>query len=351
MYEEIMNNTDQQSNRYKVNQVLVCVVAIWLVIALAVIGCDWFNFKKSEKEIDKVTLGVETSLLPAAVWVAENKGYFKDEGLDLDIKAFESGRLSFLAMLEGKVDISTVAPTPIMFSSFKRQDFRIFATFVYSYDDVKVIARKDKGINTGADLKGNRVGTPAGTTGQFVLSAFLTDSGLHPSEVQEVDINPSDLPDALKNNRVDAIVIWEPHAYNARQLLQGKVIRLPSSEVYKETFNFMVMKDFANDNPKVLKKFLRAIDKATIFIKSHKQKSQAIVAERLKLDKKVMTALWDDFVFQLSLDQSLLITLEDEARWAIKSRLTDTTEVPNYLNYIYMDALEEVKSESVTIIR
>ena len=317
---------------------------ILVLIGISVGGCS--------QQREKVTLGVETSLLPAAVWVAENKGYFQEEGLDLTIKEFASGRLSFLAMLKGEgTDISTVAPTPIMFSSFDRQDFSIFATFVYSYEDVKVIAHRGKGITTAADLVGKRIGTPAGTTGQFFVEVFLTRTQLSPSEVEVIDISPSELPDALKNSRVDAIVIWEPHAYNAQKLLGQNAVRLPSSDVYRETFNFMVMKDFAQAHPEVLNKFLRAIDKATDFIGKHKEDSQMIVAERLKLDKEVMTTLWDDFIFEISLDQSLLVTIEAEARWAINNKLTDKIEVPNYLDYIHFDALEEVKPEAVGIIR
>jgi NitT/TauT family transport system substrate-binding protein len=47
----------------------------------------------------------------------------------------------------------------------------------------------------------------------------------------------------------------------------------------------------------------------------------------------------------------MLILLEDQARWRIEQGLTDATEVPNYLSFIYLDALEEVKPEAVTIIR
>ncbi len=43
--------------------------------------------------------------------------------------------------------------------------------------------------------------------------------------------------------------------------------------------------------------------------------------------------------------------MEDEARWAMKEGLTDKKEVPNYLDFIFMDALELVKPEAVTIIR
>ena len=334
------------------------IIAVGIVVVVALGIGIWLvqrQLSPSPKytgPIEKAVLGVEVGMLPAAVWVAENKGYFIEEGLDLTIKGFDSGRLSLLAMLNDRsVDISTVAPTPIMFNSFSRQDFLIFATFVYSDDDIKVIARKDKGINTVEDLKGKKIGTPAGTTGQFFLGAFLTYNGLPASEVEVVDISPSQLPTALESNEVDAIVIWEPHGYNAQQLLQDKVTRLPSSEVYRTTFNFVVMRDFALDHPEVLKRFLLAIDRATTFIKNNKEESQELIAKRLKIDREVIAALWDDFVFEISLDQALILTLEDEARWAIKNNLTNESTAPNYLNYIYFDALEAVKPEVVTIIR
>ncbi|MFC2047119.1 ABC transporter substrate-binding protein [Chloroflexota bacterium] len=326
------------------------VIAIVVVIGVLVSGCQ----EKPEKpeQFEKVTLGVESGLLSASVWVAENKGYFEEEGLDLTIEEFDSGKSSFFAMLEGKgIDISTVAPTPIMFSSFDRQDFYIFATFAYAYEDIKVIAHRGKGITATADLKGKKIGTPAGTTGQFVTETFLIHNGLSSSDVEVIDIGSSELPDALNNHRVDAIVIWEPHAYNAQNLLGQDAVRLPSSDIYRTTFNFMIMKDFAQAHPEALIKFLRAIDRATEFIAKYEEESQDIVAERLKLDKEVMAVLWDDVIMEIFLDQSLLVTTEAEARWAIKNKLTDKTEVPNYLDYIYYDALEEVKPEAVGIIR
>ena len=340
-------------NRYKKNQLFVYTIVVCSVIAFAAIGCDWLGSEKPKKEMDKVTLGVETSLLPAAVWVAENKGYFKDEGLDLNIKGFDSGRLSLVAMLEGdeEIDISAAAPTPIMFSSFDRKDFSIFATFAYAYEDIKVIAKKERGINTAIDLKGKKIGTAMGTTGQFFTETYLMHNSVSPGDVEMVDIAPSDLPDALNNGDVDAIVIWEPHGSSARKLLGDNAIRLPSSDVYKTTFNFLTMKDFTKENPEALKKFLKAIDRAITFIHNNKEKAQVIVAKRLNLKKEITALHWDEFTFEISLDQSLLINIEDEARWAIKNGLTDKTEAPNYLDYIYIDALDEVKPEAVTIIR
>jgi NitT/TauT family transport system substrate-binding protein len=297
-------------------------------------GCDQKNAKNS-LELEKLTLGVESSLLPTAVWVAEDKGLFKKEGLDLTIKEFGSGRLSFLAMLKGDqgINISTVAPTPIMFESFDRKDFSIFATFAYSYSDVKVIARRDQGIQAAIDLKGKTIGTPAGTTGQFFTEAFLIYNGIPSSDVEVIDTASKDLPDAFK----------------AKRLLGDRAVSLESSGVYKETFNFMVMNDYAKSHSEALRRFLKAIEKATEFTKSNKKEAQAIVVKRLNLEEATTAAIWDDFIFEVSLDQSLVMTLEDEARWAINSKLTDIEEVPNYIDYIDMSALQEVNPEAVSL--
>ena len=329
---------------------------IAIIIAVTVVGLGIGIFKRPPKytgPVEKVTLGVESSLLPAAVWVAENKGYFQEQGLDLTIKQFDSGRLSLLAMLKGDegIDISAAAPTPIMFNSFVRQDFSIFATFAYAYEDIKVIARKDKGINTTTDLKGKKIGTPMGTTGQFFTETFLIYNSLSSDDVEMVDITPSDLPDALNNDQVDVIIIWEPHGTTAMKLLRDNAIRLPSSDVYKTTFNFLIMKDFARENPKVLKKFLRAINKGITFIINNKEEAQAITAKRLNLEKEDVALHWDEFTFALSLDQSLFLSIESEAKWAIKRELTDATNIPNYLDFIYIDALEAVKPDAMTIIK
>ncbi|MEE9594876.1 MAG: hypothetical protein V3V92_05695, partial [Candidatus Hydrothermarchaeales archaeon] len=59
---------------------------------------------------------------------------------------------------------------------------------------------------------------------------------------------------------------------------------------------------------------------------------------------------WPKQEYAVKLPQAMLILFEDQARWRIKNNLTDKTRVPNYLDYIYLDALEEVKPGAVTII-
>jgi len=144
---------------------------------------------------------------------------------------------------------------------------------------------------------------------------------------------------------VDAICKWEPHIINARKLLGKQALILPVVDIYREDFYFVA------NSPETLKRFLKAIEKGEEFIQKDREGAINIVSERLKLDKELTVLIWDEFNFRLVLDQSIIISLEDEARWAIREELVDEEEVPDYLDFIYIDALEEVKPEAVTIIR
>jgi sulfonate transport system substrate-binding protein len=225
-------------------------IGIVVIILIGIFVSSYFLFFQDDSPekfigpVEKLTLGAETSLLTAAIWVAEEKGYFGEQNLDVKIEEFDSGKASLIAMLEGNkgIDISTAAPTPIMFNSFKRDDFYTFSTFVSSTEDVKVIARKDSGIRAAKDLVGKKVGIVKGSTSQFFLSAFLILRNLKDSDVETVDFTPYELPKALNDNKVDAIVIWEPHGYKTLQILGDNALQLSNSEVYDETFNFLVMR-------------------------------------------------------------------------------------------------------------
>jgi len=59
---------------------------------------------------------------------------------------------------------------------------------------------------------------------------------------------------------------------------------------------------------------------------------------------------WKKQVYAVELAQSLLLRLEDEARWKIENQYVHDKEVPNYLNAIVMDRLKQVNPESITII-
>jgi len=315
-----------------------------LMVLLA--GCS----PNPPEKIEKIVLGAETVPHSSPVWIAENKGYFREQGLNVEIKEFESGRTALRSMLSAEgIDIVTAAQTPVVFNSFSRNDYAIVGGMVYSEDDIKMLARTDRGIHSVADLKGKLVGMTAGSSGHFFLGFFMAYYQMRASDVKTFDMEPAHLTQALIEGRVDAIATWEPHIYNARKGLGDKVFLLSSGGIYRTDFYFVARKEFIDNKFGALKRFLIAIEKAEEFIRKNNKEAADIVAQRLKMDKEILNETWDSFQFALFLDQSILTSLEDEARWAIRSRLTDATKVPNYLDYIHTDALKAAKPEAVSI--
>jgi len=89
-------------------------------------------------------------------------------------------------MLRDEADISTPATTPPVFRSFNRDDYAIFVTYATTYEGVKIIARKGRGITRTSDLKGKRIGIVAGTISQLLLDSVLVFNKILVNEVTTI---------------------------------------------------------------------------------------------------------------------------------------------------------------------
>jgi len=95
---------------------------------------------------------------------------------------------------------------------------------------------------------------------------------------------------------------------------------------------------------------MKSVLEAEDYIKDNSEESKEFVKDKFDYEPDYMDYSWPNQEFIVILSQAMLILFEDQARWRIKNKLTDATEVPNYLNYIYCDTLEAVKPEACTII-
>jgi len=97
--------------------------------------------------------------------------------------------------------------------------------------------------------------------------------------------------------------------------------------------------------------FLSSMVQAEGFINRCPDEAKASLKRRLGYSDDQVSRAWSQNQIELSLDQSLILTMEDEARWLISNNLTTEKTVPNFLDYIYDDALKAVKPEAVKIVR
>ena len=96
---------------------------------------------------------------------------------------------------------------------------------------------------------------------------------------------------------------------------------------------------------------LRALVRAEAFVRENPAEAQKNVADFSGVDIGIVRDIWADASFTVSLDQALILALEDESRWAIDAGLIGARKVPNYLDFIYFDGLKSVKPGAVRILR
>ena len=108
--------------------------------------------------------------------------------------------------------------------------------------------------------------------------------------------------------------------------------------------------DWIARNPDLAERYLRSLDMAADYTVTHPAGSQVIIQKQLNLSDEYMTDIWPGNHFSLSLDQSLVLAMEDESRWMIANNMTNATTVPDFGKYVYSNDLEAVKPGSVNII-
>jgi NitT/TauT family transport system substrate-binding protein len=281
--------------------------------------------------------------------VAYHKGYFAAQGLDVQIKEYTSGKVVVDDMLASKLNVAISTSLPLATYSFDRNDFRIIASMARLGNDNQVIARMDAGIGSIRDLKGKRVGVTRGTMPQFTLHLFLAQEGMSERDLTLVYADADKLMAMLKSGEIDAACLLRAKVDQVKAEL-GKAIVINDDALYKINGFVSVRADYVQKNPQIIERFLRACIQAEDFVLNNKDEAVAIYADHFKLDKKQVLDSLKNSSFHVNLDQALLIDLEAKASWMIDEQFTDKKEMPNYLDFIYLDSMKKMDPERVSLI-
>ncbi len=319
-----------------------------IVIGISVSGCQ----KQPEEytgPVEKVTLAAYAGETGALVYVAEDQGYFEKNGLEVTIKDYESGKAATNILIAGEADIATAADDVFISNALDHADLRVFGT-VATAEVTGLIARKDKGILTINDLIGKKVGVTKNTGCEIALASFLLDNDFSINEVELVDLKPSEILEAISNGDIDAAVTWDPNVYNIKKELGDNAVNWGNIQ---ESFYFVLItkKEWLENNPAAAERFMKSVLEAEDYIKDNSEEAKEFIKNRFDYEQDYIDYSWPKQEFAVVLEQGMLIWFESITRWRIKNNLVDATEVPNYLNYIYIDALNEVKPEAISIIR
>ena len=129
----------------------------------------------------KITLFGQPSVNNDAIWMAFEKGFFKEEGLDVTYRLFPSGTTAFQTFQTGQGDIVLSGDLPsVQYFERVKGDYRTIAVMERDTKGYVVVARKE--ISKPQDLVGKTVATRVGSTGSWFISEYLQKNGIDPTE-------------------------------------------------------------------------------------------------------------------------------------------------------------------------
>lgn len=344
---------EASASRRRLRLLATVVTAVGVVLALGI----WLSREDADQQQtaavnEPVILGLAMQPSSALTIIALERGYFSSEGLDIRAREYVSGKRALVdGLFSGAVDMVTAAEVPVVFASFKRTDFAIIATTWSANNVNRIIARKDHGIAKPADLRGKRIATQGRSAVHFFLHLFLLKHGLSEALVDQSFMKAEELPGALARGEIDAFSMREPYISMARSTLDDEALTFAEPGLYTQMETFAVSRKIVDQRPQIVEKLLRALLGAEEFAEHRREEAIGIVARNLGVDKAAINALWPEVELRVSLEQSLLLALEDEARWAISHELTEQGAVPNYLDLIFLEGMQTVAPERVTVIR
>jgi len=172
-------------------------------------------FAQGAPEKTKVTLGVggKPLLYYLPLTIAERKGFFKEQGLEVEINDFGGGAKSLQALIGGSVDVVTGAYEHTIRMQAKGQDI-VALTELGRFPAIVIAVKKDKAgqVKSPADFKGLKIGVTApGSSTALTTQYAMVKAGLKPTDAALIGVGSgASAVAAMKNGEIDVIAHLDP---------------------------------------------------------------------------------------------------------------------------------------------
>ena len=326
------------------------VLSIFVVVALVVAGA-WFLGSSGpgpEETPESITLGNLLYGYSGLVFIADDQGFFATNGLNVTLHDYTSSVDSITGLMNNETDMTFAPEYSIVAEAFRNENVTVIGS-IDKYESVFIIGRRDRGIENVSDLKGKKIGGSKGTIGEFYLGRFLELNGMRIEEVTFIDMPATQYVEAITGGKVDAVVVVYVYLDQAREQLGSNLVAWPIQSSQKGYVVLASRNDWASSHPETIVKVLKSLKHAEEYTFTHPAEARAIIQKRLNYTDTAMADIWPEHEYSLTLDQSLITAMEDEARWMIAHNMTNATEVPDFREYISTEGLNAFNPGSVRI--
>lgn len=226
------------------------------------------------QELAEVKVGTNNVISDAPFFIANRKGYFKEQGIRISLVPFDAGPKMIAPLGTGQLDVAAGAMSAGLYNAAARGiNIKVVAdkgSVEPGYDYMPILVRKqlvDSGkVKTFADLKGLKVVEAAkGGSPGSKLNEALKSAGLSYKDVQHEYMGYPQHVTALSNAAVDASVTTEPSASQAVE--RGIAVKLSTDKVYgdQQVAVLLYGGDFIKKSPELARKFMIAYIKGARF--------------------------------------------------------------------------------------
>ncbi len=257
----------------------------------------------------EVVIGASQTLLSLPITVAYEQGFFAAEGVQVRVVDCKTGQQCVQALLDRQVDMAVASALVLTLRSFEGADLAVIATIATAAGNIRVVGRRSAGVTAPDQLAGKRIGVLMGTSSQYYLDTFLYFHGVDPAGVKIVPLTVAAMPTVFATNRIDALATYGRYLGTATGGLGPDAVMFADPRIYTETSNLVVGRRMIAERGPEVASVLRALQRAEIFIAAHPAAATPAPAVR-------SAPGFGQYTYRLSLDQSLVSTMEGIVRWA-----------------------------------
>lgn len=318
----------------------LCLFLTGLCCATLLMGCHSSSSGgKSTAHSTKVTLNeVAHSIFYAPLYVAIEKGYFAEEGIDLKLVTGFGADKTMTALLSGEADIGFMGPetTIYTYNQGAEDDVVNFAQLTQRAGNF-LVARKSMPDFTWSDLSGKTVlGGRKGGMPQMVFEYILKKNNMNPSADLTIDqsIDFGSTAAAFSGGQGDFSVEFEPAATALEQQEAGYVVAsLGVDSGFVPYTAFSAKSSYIKKNPALIQSFTNALQKGLNYVNDHKPEeiAKVIAPQFAETDLSTITAIVTRYYEQATWKTDLIFEKESfDLLLDILQEAGELTETPPY---------------------
>ena len=280
---------------------------------------------QAQKAPLKMTLFGQPSVNNDAIWMAFEKGFYKEEGLDVTYRLFPSGTTAFQTFQTGQGDIVMTGDLPSVQYFFQTKgDYRTIAVIERDAKGYVAVAGKD--IKKPQDLVGKTVATRVGSTGSWFVSEYLTKNHIDPKSVTVKNLDTQVLPAALCGGQIAAFFIWQPVGSRTLEICPDKAHYLGDATGYIQGYLVAGARPkwlATPEGKEIATRWLRATIKGRDVAEKDFKAVAAYAKAKLGLSEKATKDQWDTNKRRIVIDKVYYDDFCSLSRWAQGAKATD----------------------------